>query len=644
MSWLVLASAVLWAFQAGWAGGNIGPNPSAERVDERGRPVGWGHYENTPALWGATEEEFYTGKRCAFLKITGFGDDGYACTGLAVGETDGYTAPNGMPVKPNTTYHFSFYIAGYGFKRKITVHPWGFDKAGKNRDRGIRGISLIPTPEWKYYKGTFTTKAGTQRIALMFFVYGLQGRDVEEGATIFVDDVYVGEEEPPASFSPQGKKKVTVPKKLSAKDRLPYLREEGYQPYEGKVRLWDLGKAYGRGVSMSFVGWKDRTKWSQIPYGKTPDDVREDVALEGPTFFLNITWRPDPYISGPVLYRKPKPSDPHPPRHNLLYRGWLTPGGLWAGGANLGYIKVLKNTPDQIIVQSAGRKSYRDKRAVAQVVANYVVRRGKPWLEVIPVRQCSMIGMHGETRIVIFPEAGRDGGDFLYDALLDAEKDKIFNRLTGLPTGFRARMLLDYVMDDDNLWVLMPTPTAPNSDEDSNRMAMEYRTCRFMLSNQVGGYHAGWSLMGEEKCTRVVSAPYAFFLGRKVVIGHLRPGYWHYQRLGRRVEENQLVSLKWRVAYQRKWADSPFEPGGKWRPLYPGRWRLISRIDGRYYTISLDIAKEQTMSSSFSFKSPASGKLEYVVFYLYDRTDETPKNIWTPMDIYREAIKKRAEQ
>lgn len=64
------------------------------------------------------------------------------------------------------------------------------------------------------------------------------------------------------------------------------------------------------------------------------------------------------------------------------------------------------------MVQTAARKSYRDKRAAAQVVANYAVRSGKPWLEVYPVSQCSMIGMHGETRIVVFPVAGHDGNDF----------------------------------------------------------------------------------------------------------------------------------------------------------------------------------------------------------------------------------------
>jgi hypothetical protein len=159
---------------------NLAKNPSAEEVNAAGNPIGWGHYENTPDQWGPTDTEFYTGKRCAFLKITGFGEDDYACTGLAVAATDGYTGPQAISVKPNTTYHFSFYLAGYGFKRPVTVAPWGFDADGSGRDRDFGGVSLLPTAEWKRYTGTFRSKANTRRVVLMFFVYGLQDRDVEE--------------------------------------------------------------------------------------------------------------------------------------------------------------------------------------------------------------------------------------------------------------------------------------------------------------------------------------------------------------------------------------------------------------------------------------------------------------------------------
>ncbi len=410
----------------------------------------------------------------------------------------------------------------------------------------------------------------------------------------------------------------------------------GYRrPKPGTVRLWDLRKAYGRKLSMGFVGWKDRAQWRQIPYGKTPETVEHDVALEGATFFFNITWRSDSYISGPVLYRKPKPSDPKCPRHNLLYRGWFTPGGLWAGGGNLGYIKVLKNTPEEVVVQSAGRKSNKDKRASAQVVANYGVKAGKPWLEITPVSQCSTVGMHGESRFAILPEGMKDGTDYAYDALKDLDQDKK-NRYTVIPN-HSAKMLLDFVMDDDNLWILMPTPADPKSGPDRG-MPVQYRKRRFMLSNQVNGYHAGWSSIGEGKCGRVVSAPYAFFMGKKIAIGHLRIGYWHYQKIDAQVNKGKDFKINWKYAYERKVAGSPFKTNGPWWPMYAGKWRMVSRIDGKYYTTPITIAKNGVGKKTLTFKPLADGKLEYVIIYLYDRTKDTAKGVYTPMDIYREAI------
>lgn len=38
----------------------------------------------------------------------------------------------------------------------------------------------------------------------------------------------------------------------------------------------------------------------------------------------------------------------------------------------------------------------------------------------------------------------------------------------------------------------------------------------------------------------------------------------------------------------------------------------------------------------FTFHSPVKGTLDYLLMYLWDRTDKTPKSVWTPMDVYRE--------
>lgn len=40
----------------------------------------------------------------------------------------------------------------------------------------------------------------------------------------------------------------------------------------------------------------------------------------------------------------------------------------------------------------------------------------------------------------------------------------------------------------------------------------------------------------------------------------------------------------------------------------------------------------------FTFRAPLKGTLDYLLVYLWERTDATPKSVWTPMDVYREAV------
>lgn len=593
---------------------NLAPNESVKQIDEQGKPVGWGHYENTPDEWGASSDELHSGERSAFLKITGFGDDGYACTGLAIGATDGYTAPNAIPVKPNTTYHFSFYIAGYGFKQKITVQPWGFNADGSERDRSINGISVLPTPQWKRYVGVFTTKPHTERIALMFFVYGLQDRDVEEDAAFFVDDVYIGTQEPPPPITPRGRERIKVPKKV------PLTKGEGYKPPKaGTVRIWDANKRYTM-KHYDMRAWQDRASWSQIPYNVTGYQFHGDCILEGENFWVSLhSSRHDAVF----LYAKTD-ADATPGRHNELYRVFYTPTGLRNYGGGSQASRILKNIPEQILVESEAI-TYERGGFQNTVTTRYRLLGGKPWVEVQPVSQADEQGMHGESRFVLAPEANEDGSDFVDDSL-----KRSGDYVCRVPD--RAKMLLDLIMDDDTIWVLT-TGKVPEGTK------LNWPGTRFYAGNAPGGWHAGWSRIGEGDCDRVWTAPFALFAGQPVYIGVLRIGYWHYQRVGQNVTKDQPVTLNWRVVYTRQIRSSPFKPGGTWHPLYPGMWRLVACIDGRYHTVPIRVTAAQTASTSITFDSPATGKLEYVLFYLHDRTEETPKDIFTPTDIYHEVIR-----
>jgi len=64
----------------------------------------------------------------------------------------------------------------------------------------------------------------------------------------------------------------------------------------------------------------------------------------------------------------------------------------------------------------------------------------------------------------------------------------------------------------------------------------------------------------------------------------------------------------------------------------------VARIDGRYHTVPITVGAARTASTSLTFESPATGALEYVLFYLFDRSDETPEDIRTPTDIYQEVM------
>jgi len=614
--WLSVAS------QCGTGAGgshNLAPNPSAEQIDASGKPVGWGHYENTPDAWGATEKEFHTGKRCAFLKITGFGDDGYACTGLAVGRTDGYKGPEAIPVKPNSTYHFSCYIAGYGFKRKIAVQPWGFKADGSGRDRSLQGISVLPTPEWKRCVGSFTTKAGTGRLALMFFVYALEERDAHEGATLYVDDVYIGTTEPPAAIPATGRKRVNLPR------RPPQVMGEGYSELkERTVRIWDANKNYTM-KHYDMRAWKDRANWSQVPHGVTDYQFRGDCILEGENFWVSLH---SSRYDSVFLYAKTD-DQATPGRHNELYRVFDTPTGLRNYGSGSQLCRILKNTPQEAIVYSEAI-TYQRGGFKTTVTTTYRILGGKPWLEIRPVKQADEQGMHGESRFVLAPEGNEDGSDFADDSL-----KRPGDYVCRVPN--RAKMLLDLIMDDDTIWLL-------TAGEVGKGTRLNWPGTRFYAVNAPGGWHAGWSRLGEGECDRVWTAPFALFAGQPVYIGVFRIGYWHYQRVAQKVRKGEPVTLRWRVAYTRQITSSPFKPGGSWHPLYPGKWRLVTRINGRYYTIPVTIAAEETPSTTLTFDSPATGNLEYVIFYLYDRTEETPERLWTPMDVYRETIEGESKE
>ncbi|MBL7153323.1 MAG: hypothetical protein ISS79_06375 [Phycisphaerae bacterium] len=404
---------------------------------------------------------------------------------------------------------------------------------------------------------------------------------------------------------------------------VPALAGEGKgytSPKPGTVRIWDANNKYTM-KHYDMRAWQDRANWSQVPHGKTDYLFRGDSVLEGENFWISLHSSPHDSV---FLYAKIDP-EATPGRHNELYRVFDTPTGLRNYGGGSQVCRILKNTPEEICVQSESI-TYERGGFKTTVITRYRLLGGKPWAEIQPVSQADEQGMHGESRFVLAPEANEDGSDFLDDSLR-----RPGDYVCRVPD--RAKMLLDLIMDDDTIW-LLTCGKAPEATK------LNWPGSRFYAENAPGGWHAGWSRIGEADCDRVWTAPFSLLADKPAYIGVLRIGYWHYQRAGQSVQKDQPNTLNWRIAYERQIVGSPFPPGGSWRPLYPGMWRLVASIDGRYYTVTIIVTAAQTASTSLTFDSPATGNLEYVLFYLYDRTEETPENIWTPVDIYRQAVQR----
>jgi len=403
---------------------------------------------------------------------------------------------------------------------------------------------------------------------------------------------------------------------LEAPRPAPVVVGEGHRPLKpGTVRLWDANKKYIM-KHYDMRAWQDRANWSQVPYDSRNYQFRGDPLLEGENFWISLhSSRHDSLF----LYAKTD-AEATPGRHNELYRVFDTPTGLRNYGSGSQACRILKNTPEEIIVESESI-AYERGGFQTTVTTRYRLLGGKPWVEIQPVSQADEQGMHGESRFMLAPEGAENGSDFVDDSL--RRPGEYVCRVSN-----RAKMLLDLIMDDDTIWVL----TCGKVPEGTK---LNWPGTRFYAGNAPGGWHAGWSRIGEGDCDRVWTAPFALFAGRAVHVGVLRIGYWHYQRVRQDITKGQPVTVTWRIAYERQIRASPFQPGGPWHPLYPGRWRLVASIAGHYYTVPFTVTVAQVSSTSLTFDSPATGELEYVVFYLYDRTEETPKQVWTPMDICR---------
>ena len=77
-----------------------------------------------------------------------------------------------------------------------------------------------------------------------------------------------------------------------------------------------------------------------------------------------------------------------------------------------------------------------------------------------------------------------------------------------------------------------------------------------------------------------------------------------------------------------------------------GRWKMVARLDNQYIhsVVEVDAGEAFTFTPPPKQEyAPSKWLLDNIVLYLWDRTDKTPEELRTLMDVYRVASEGRRE-
>ncbi len=355
------------------------------------------------------------------------------------------------------------------------------------------------------------------------------------------------------------------------------------------VKLWDTGKAYTEKNPMGDA-LKDRANWVQIPYGKTDYEPRGDLMIESDFFYLFLFTNKDDAVdlmaklaSGGV-------------KQNEIYKVYQDERGRRHFGHGTMWVQILKLTPGEIVVKHAGE----EQKNKQPVVTIYRALAGKPWLEVQPVERVNQQGMHGKSRMCAFVK--KEGDDFILDS-----KREPFTEEVNLPAPEGTIGLINFSRkfrsDYDFMWFMTFPPGA------------EKHRLTYL------GFHADpfWEDAHSDRPSG--GAQYAYMGEGGVFINVLNDkNNWKREEVGRKIEAGEVYQTDFRA-------------------MYPGEWKLVARMkDASEHYIQSRVRIDEA-GQPFTFRSPTEGILDYIFVYLWDRAENTPKSLFTPMDVYREVVK-----
>jgi hypothetical protein len=369
-----------------------------------------------------------------------------------------------------------------------------------------------------------------------------------------------------------------------------------------EVKIWDTGKAYTEEGPMGNA-MKDKANWAQVPYDEIDLKPRGDLMLEGDSFYLFLFTNKDDSVDlmakmGKEIY---KPNEIYKVHQDERGRRNFGHGTMW--------IKILKNTPDEIIVKHAGE----GQKDGQPVVTTYRILAGKPWLEVRPVVRVNQQGMHGKSRMCAFVKPvsrlsrgeGKEGEDFILDS-----KREPFTEEVNFPAPEGAIGIINfnrgYRGDYDFMWFM----TFPPGTEKHPLTYLGFHADPFWEDPP----RPDWPSVG---------AQYAYLDKGGVFISVLNDkDNWKREDVRREIQGGETYTTEFKAPYA-------------------GKWKMVARLENRF----VHSIVEMDTGQSFTFKPPTRlnydpprWNLDYLLMYLWDRTDKTPKSLWTPMDVYREAI------
>lgn len=361
----------------------------------------------------------------------------------------------------------------------------------------------------------------------------------------------------------------------------------------GAVIIWDTNLYYLQ-HNPFHDALADKANWTQVPYGVTDYVFTGDAMIENDHFYLFLFSNDE---DSPALAAKVEESalaNEIYKVHDTGYRNFGM-GNMW--------VEILENTEQEVIIHSA-EKGMRFGDPPVPITSEYRVTT-QPWLDVRPVENQNQQGWHDKKRMVafVFEDAARD-------VILDADHHVALNEEGNDENVYPeagCRGILNFHRhlneDKDFMWLL----TYPPGVETNSLTYAGMHNDRYWE----------WDC---RPCDGSVGANYAY-LEEKVILGALRfPDNWKREDVGETITTGDSYTSTFTAPYA-------------------GLWRIAGVFADDEWSITNRVSEVTVAAGAhFTYVSPRDGTLEYLLVYMIDRSADTPTDVFTVMDIYRQAI------